>query len=122
MDVYGLAGRQAKPLFWRHERLPLPVAYLSDPRLADALRAALEIADRVASELNAAVWLVARDIAGMTGRRLTGAPKKRVSQIALRLGADRVYWASLGLPFRRLIVDLPRGPERLRQTGGHRAG
>ena len=22
MDVYGLAGRQAKPLFWRHERLP----------------------------------------------------------------------------------------------------
>ena len=108
VDVYGLAGRKAKTLFWRHERLPLSISYLSDPRLADALRAALEIADRVASELNAAVWLVARDIAGMTGRRLTGAPKKRVSQIALRLGADRFYWASLGLPFRRLIVDLPR--------------
>ena len=108
VDVYGLAGRQAKPLFWRHERLPLPVAYLSDPRLTDALRAALEIADIAGSELNAAIWLVASDIAGSPRRRLTGAPKKRVSQIALRLGADRVYWASLGLPFRRLIVDLPR--------------
>ena len=107
VDVYGFCGRQAKPLFWRHERLPLPLAYLSDSGLADELRAALEIADAAGTELDAAIWLIARDMIDGTRKRLLGAQKRRVSQFARHLGAGRTYWACLESPFKRLVAALP---------------
>ena len=107
VDVYGMGVWKAKPLFWRHERLPLPVTYLTDPSIADELSAALEIAEAVGRELEAAIWIVARNMMGMAGERLVGARKDRVSQIAARMGADRIYWTRLELPFRTLVVDLP---------------
>jgi CRISPR system Cascade subunit CasA len=44
-DVFGQATDKASVLLWRHERLPLPAAYLAEPVLTDRLRDALKLAD-----------------------------------------------------------------------------
>jgi len=44
-DVFGQVTDRASVLLWRHERLPLPAAYLAEPVLTARLRDALKFAD-----------------------------------------------------------------------------
>lgn len=48
LDFFGLRTDQAKTLFYRHERLPMPVAYLRDNDLCDELKEALKFSEDVA--------------------------------------------------------------------------
>lgn len=56
LDFFGLGGNQAKPLFWRHERLPMPVAYLKNDNLCEKLKEDLEQAEAIAKRLNGAIY------------------------------------------------------------------
>ncbi|WP_025745511.1 type I-E CRISPR-associated protein Cse1/CasA [Kallotenue papyrolyticum] len=110
LELYGLASNQAKPLFWRHERLPLPTQYLHDESLLTQLQIALDWAEQGKNVLNHALQLLAE-------RQLVPYPppegisrddRERARQIAATWGAERDYWARLDLPFRRLLEGLPK--------------
>ncbi len=56
LDFFGLCSDRAKPLFWRHERLPMPLRYLSDFELCNELREALKFAESTAFLLNDGIY------------------------------------------------------------------
>jgi CRISPR system Cascade subunit CasA len=105
VSVFGLCTDKAKVNFWRHETLPLPLAYLEKAELAEALKQALTLAESVARDaLRKAVWAAA-------AKRLTGSAdmnpdKDRVSALVDSFAPDRLYWSQLERPFRELLVSL----------------
>ena len=120
VDVFGLGSTRAKIGFWRHERLPLPLAYLSDKQLADGLKEALELAETTARNLNRAIWVMAtRMLAADPDRK----PKAEdVRSIADHLGAGRAYWSRLEGPFKRLLVELTDDRDEAGEYGGVEIG
>lgn len=105
VSVLGLCSDKAKVLFWRHETLPLPLAYLDHPELVEALRMALSLAEAVGSEaLRRAAWAAA-------ATRLTANPDMkpdttRVRHLIDSFAPERLYWSRLEGPFRHLLVAL----------------
>lgn len=107
-ELFGLCTDQARVLFWRHERLPLPLAYLSEPRLIEKLRLALQQAEDVASDLRAATYELGKLLLATASDR-PGAPqpdKKNVRALLDRMSPTRVYWSRLEVLFARFLVDL----------------
>jgi CRISPR system Cascade subunit CasA len=95
---------QPNLIYWRHETLPLPLAYLQRPELVEKLKSVLELAEIVADDLaHAAKRAVEVRLVAQTGQRPDG---KRVRQVLDSFAPDRLYWSRLERPFRELIVDL----------------
>ena len=118
VDVFGLGSTRAKIEFWRHERLPLPLAYLEreDNQLADTLGVVLELTETAAQNLNRSMWIMAtRMLAADPDRK----PKAEdVRSLSDHLGAARVYWSQLEAPFKRLLVELPDDKDEEGEYGG----
>ncbi len=111
LDVAGLAVHptQAKVFLWRHERLPLPLIYLSNKRLVDELRSSLALAERIGTATRSSVWLLANRLAAPNSDQ-KGARKadpKDVQNIVKNLAIERVYWSRLDFAFRTLLEALP---------------
>jgi len=110
LSISGLCSDRAKVFFWRHERLPLPLAYLDDADLVAALAQAIHLAEDVGEALRSAAWALARHAvvpAAPADKPLNKQQKAEVRKFAESLAPGRVYWASLDSPFRRLMAELP---------------
>jgi len=108
LDLYGLCSDRAKVLFWRHERLPLPLAYLEDKELLSSLRRALNFAEDVNRALRSATntlatLLLTPDSDSGAGRQ---PPKEEVRRVASILAPERAYWAQIETHFRQFVVEL----------------
>jgi len=104
LSVFGLCTDKAKVNFWRHETLPLPLAYLDYTELVEVLKLALKLAEEVGKALRAAVWATASDrLSGDSGMK---SDKDRVSALVESFAPERMYWSRLELPYRELIVNL----------------
>ena len=120
VDVFGLRNTQAKVHFWRHERLPLPLAYLKDKQLADTLREALDLTETTAQILSRAMWTMAtKMLAAGPDRKLKA---QNVRNLSDHLGADRAYWSQLEAPFKQLLVELPDDKDEESEYGGVQIG
>ncbi len=120
LDLYGMTTDRANVLLWRHERLPLPLEYLSNDKLLDKLRVALDVAeetstlfrtgyDSVRTEDGART--VPRPIQVLARSLLTTSEEREPDREALRqlcehLAPERLYWSRLDTEFRRFLVDL----------------
>jgi hypothetical protein len=95
---------QPNLIFWRHETLPLALAYLQRVELVERLKAALKVADEVAQAvMYAAKVAVENRLTAQTGGRPDG---KRVRQVLHSFAPERLYWSRLERPFRELLVAL----------------
>ncbi|MBI4336997.1 MAG: type I-E CRISPR-associated protein Cse1/CasA [Chloroflexi bacterium] len=121
MDLLGLRtnpapGKTAQVIFWRHERLPLPLAYLEDKNkdLLDKLREALQMAEEVGKALWSSVNLLAKlivipnwdQLSEVDRRRQEGISKKDIGDLVDSLAPERAYWPQLETPFKQLLVGL----------------
>ncbi len=106
--VLGLCSKNAALHFYRHERMPLPLAYLTEDdqgqRLRDSLLQALQAVEDAGYALRragreVAAWMVSP----ADGRK---ARKEHVDGILGGLQVESRYWPCLEVPFRRLVVDL----------------
>lgn len=102
LDVYGLCSDQAKALLWRHERLALPLAYLGERELSDALHCGLRLAEAVGVDLRAGIKVFAKDLRSPT--------------LADSLEPTRRFWAKLEIPFTEFLQGLP-ADRMLREDG-----
>lgn len=103
LGLYGVSLDQFNALFWRHERLPLPAAYLADDALRNRLRAALALGDGSSRVLRDAAKRLATELLAPGGER---APDpKAVANMVQELAPERRYWAQLESPFTRYLVD-----------------
>jgi len=105
LSVVGLVLSQANPVLWRHERLPLPVRYLCDDNLLEALKQLLDIAEKAARILREGLELLAS--------RLIEESKKKTgdtSNLVEHLSPEAHYWSRLGSLFPRLMQRLAEDP------------
>ncbi len=112
-DVYGaaLTGGREPIVFWRQERLPLPLAYLEDDDLYAVLNRALHLAENVGRTLQAAGRRFAELVyvpdavyeAKKTDPRITG-KKKDISNLLESLAFGQRYWSELETPFGQFMV------------------
>jgi CRISPR system Cascade subunit CasA len=111
LDAFGLCtepGKAGSLWLWRHDRLPLPLAYLNDVELVDSLRSALAQAEAAGKALRSAIWSLARLVlVPDESKQLNDKQMKDVGHMADSLQGDRLYWSRLEVPFRQLLVELP---------------
>ena len=132
LDSAGVCSNQQKIYFWRHETLPLPLAYLEKPELTESLKSALRLAEKVGRALRAATFRAVLQIrqdtkvvaAGDAVAALTFTAgndrqkKKRPDPVGDRvksLAPERNYWSRLETPFHHLLTQLAAatdGPAR----------
>jgi CRISPR system Cascade subunit CasA len=110
IDLFGINLDQFNVLFWRHERLPVPPAYLSDRGLYEGLENALRLAEDSGRSLNAATRRLAELLLSRDESRRPD--PKAVSALAESMGLGRRYWAKLGDHFTRFLRDQPGDRER----------
>lgn len=116
IDVFGFSADKSKPLFWRHERLTVPRAYLDDARLVEALRQALNSAETAGRLLG---WrLLDVQLPNKTkpvpfssplmvlAMELT-ADRDTQKSIAAHVSPERGYWQRLEHPFQACLQALP---------------
>lgn len=117
LDLLGLASDQGRIDFWRHERLPLPLAYLDDQALVEQLHRGLQRAEAVGRLLRASsvphpttgrdvsspIRVLAEGLAAGGGRRPDPA---LIRQIATALAPGRRYWPRLEAPFADFLTGL----------------
>ncbi len=130
-DVLGSLndGAQATVVLWRHEQLPLPLAYLNSRKLRDWLGEALQRSEAVATIFRAGYTKigkrsVSRPLQLLAAEVLTGvsdrdADSGEAKRFVEHLGAERVYWATLEPDFRRLMVDLAKAMATDEEEGGN---
>jgi len=109
MLALGMATSKAKVEFFRAERWPLPLAYLREEPLVDALRTALEMAEAVSNQL----WGAARTLATLfvcpeADQEGAHQPAREdLDKVMGQWDVKRRYWAQLEPPFRLTLETLP---------------
>jgi CRISPR system Cascade subunit CasA len=105
LSLFGLCTDKAKVNFWRHDTLPLPLAYLDKPELVESLKRALSLAEAVASEaLRPAAWAAVAN--WMAANPDMKPDTDRVRAVLDSFAPERLYWSRLETPFRELLVAL----------------
>jgi CRISPR system Cascade subunit CasA len=118
VSVSGLctnSKQAADVLFWRHDTLPLPLAFLDEADtqgvLIEYLKQALKFAESVNSDaLRKAVWATASGrLAGDSGMN---PDTDRVRALVDSFAPERFYWSRLERPYRELLVDIAVAADR----------
>jgi len=107
----GMANNRAKVDFYRAEKMPLPLDYLTDEVLVGRLEEALSLAEDVRGQLWGAARTLARFVlAPEADQGEEGHEPNRDDMDALmtRWAVERDYWVRLELPFRQLLETLPQ--------------
>ncbi len=100
LDVAGFVPDQAKPLFWRYERFPLPLSVVDDQVTLLWIDQLVQMAETAARFLSGAL------------RRLTtalGISDQQRGGVVTGLGAERAFWSALEPSFYPLLHRLSRG-------------
>ena len=109
----GMSKKQAKVNFFREERLPFPLLYLTDKEKVEKLDSATDNAETVAYDLLMAlrrtgIYLQVADAESKQWRGLNRNAKSAINDWVDHTGAVRFYWASLDIPFQEFIICLAK--------------
>jgi hypothetical protein len=118
-SAFGLAteiGKAASVTFWRHERLPLPLVYLSDADLMGKIADAIGYAEQTGRDLREAIWSLARAMFQPLDAGNVAAKGDDVRRLADQLAPHRRYWPVLEPPFIELMTALPEIESGPRET------
>lgn len=96
LNLYGIAGKQAKTHAWYHERCPLSMRVLASQDAVGVLSEALDTAEYAFESLRKGIWLVAEEALSCSDK---------TSQINWSDVAT-IYWERLSVPFQSLMVGL----------------
>lgn len=102
LAAFGLSSDRAKLFLWREEQYAFPMAFVADEGLLSTLWHSVGIAERGRDQLMGAVYRMAEKALAPTG----SADRERVRKLVDALGAERVYWPGLDVPFRNFIREL----------------
>jgi CRISPR system Cascade subunit CasA len=111
----GVHYKDAKIYFYRHESMPLPLAYFLKGRedLVSKLNDVMTRTEHVKSSLNKAAFSLARNLISPTAEEKHGRQPdvNDVNKLMMHWSVEAHYWSKLEVPFNFFIVDLPADPE-----------
>ena len=114
LEIYGLnhdLKNIAKLLFWQKESFRMPLTYLTDEKLIDNLKTAIDFAEEIGKVLkNSADNLAFHLIPKPTNENKERGSKKdweKARILAKTFQAMPIYWSTLELKFQKLLADLP---------------
>jgi len=112
IHIVGLASaanKAGKFLLWRHERMPVPAALLSNVDLIDRLGSLIENAENAAKELNSRTRRIAKLHLAPTSESPDGRQpdKDDITRLAESLDPRPAYWSRLEQHFYTLLENLP---------------
>ncbi len=110
VDVLGFTVDRAKPLFWKHERLPLPLVLLNSEVLVEGLKEMLDASETGGNALRKAVFFAAELLLGPTADQDNGRKPDRgeAGRLADSMSPEASYWSLLEPAFHRHVLDLSR--------------
>lgn len=115
LDSFGIANYQkaGKINFWRHERLPMPLRYLQDDFLVNALEKCLRRSEEIGDKVQKSLWTLAHEVLlpGKETKDLSKGDKDAIRKKQSTYLAANIYWSSLELPFMEMIERLPDAPD-----------
>ncbi|HMO82373.1 MAG TPA: type I-E CRISPR-associated protein Cse1/CasA [Pyrinomonadaceae bacterium] len=106
LAVFGIAtevGKAANIVLWTHERLPLPLVYLSEDDLLASLQKCLEFTEEIGKALRAGVRVLIHTLA----ERADDKRKNKTEAFP----AQESYWSQMELRFHMLLERLPSETE-----------
>ncbi len=119
VDLCGLSTDRAKILFWRHERLLLPLRFLTDPEAFELIQQSLAAAERVALAIRRASNRLAELILypeyDNTAKRKSDA--KIVRNLADSWTPAMSYWSALEPLFSRHVTVIAELPQSVLASG-----
>ena len=118
----GMSKKQAKVNFYRSERLPLPLDYLKERELVEALEQALQMAEGTARQLWGATRTLATFALSPEADAKSGRQPVRgdLDQLTQQWAVERRYWSRLELPFRETMEALLRARDEALETWRNR--
>lgn len=109
LAALGLCTDKAKVNLWRHETMPLPLAFLCDATATEALTTGLQRAEEASKKIySAARSAVERYLDAVNDKPKTD--KKRVAAMVDSLAPQSLYWSALNVPFRKFYLALADRP------------
>lgn len=107
IHLYGLLADKAKPLLYRKESLPLPLAYLREDKYFSLLSEALKISENIATEaLGFGIKICGQEI---------GSPLRREKKESFlnwaRSSVVTTYWTSIEIPFMETFLKKAPGAD-----------
>lgn len=110
----GMSKKQAKVNFYRSERMPLPLEYLRERALVEALEDAVRMAEATSRQLwgaarTLATFVLSPDADAESGRQPA---REDLNALTEQWAMERRYWPHLELPFRQTMEALPSGREQ----------
>lgn len=106
---------QDKVFFYGRQTFPVPLAYLKNADLVNALTDALAFAEKVFSELGRASELLGVYLYQSINTQDSEVKKRAKSWVASS-GTERHYWQNLELYFLDLLTDLPQDIQTAQET------
>ncbi|VAW35178.1 CRISPR-associated protein, Cse1 family [hydrothermal vent metagenome] len=111
-QALGMSKKQAKVFFFRAERIPMPLAYLTDEKLVAQLEDALQKTSTLAFSLlqvarRVGIYLQLPNPESQKWGQVNRNAKSAINDWVAYTGIERHYWASLDVPFQDLIINLP---------------
>lgn len=110
VDFHGLAADRGRLLFWRHERLLLPIAVLSDESLLKKIGDGLQLAEQIKDVLTGSARTLARLLLFPNSKdasTISREGKAKIRDFVRSLGIEAFYWARLEPHFKLLLTVLP---------------
>ena len=117
MDIFGSITDQANYVDWRHERLPLSIAYLQEKDMIDQVHTALEIAERGERLLKPGfIQFKQKNIPSpmyeLCELILSATSERKIKIDAIKnfagsFGCIQQYWANLDSAFYKFLANLP---------------
>jgi CRISPR system Cascade subunit CasA len=113
VDVLGFTVDRAKPLFWKHERFPLPLVLLNSEVLVEGLKEMLEASETGGKAVRRAVYFAAELLLAPTADQDNGRQPDRseVGRLADSMSPEASYWSLLEPEFHRHVLDLSRSKD-----------
>ena len=105
----GMCKKQAKVNFYRSERMPLPLRYLQERKLVEALKDAVRMAEDTARQLWGAARTLATYVLSPQADADSGRQPARedLDKLTQQWAVERRYWSRLEVSFREMVSALP---------------
>ena len=112
MGIITAERNTASVIMWKHERLPLPIAYLDDNRLIDRLREGFAIVEKVGDAIGKSLWVFGSLMLSPGSLQKDGRRSKRsdVRDLIAGFPVERNFWNRLEIPFLNLLEEIPKHP------------